>query len=68
MEALNLLVTTANVFFQFNISGNVRQSLSDNDNIPEEVVELSCVIHKNCIDGRWKNARVCSQAGTNEMD
>jgi hypothetical protein len=59
MEELRFLITTASAFLQFTISRNVRQSRSDNDNAPEEVVGLSCALHKNCVDGRWKN--VCAR-------
>ena len=60
IEALKFLITTASASLQFTISRNVRQSLSDNDNVPEEeAVGLSCVLHKNCVDGRWKN--VCAR-------
>jgi hypothetical protein len=57
-EVLNFSITMASTLLQFTISRNVRQSLSDNDNISEEIVGLSCVLHKNCVDGRWKN--VCT--------
>ena len=56
MDELKLLICVASALLQLTISFNVRQSLSDNDNIPEAAtVGLFCVLHKNCVDGRWKN-------------
>jgi len=53
MEALSFFVTAASDSLQFTISLNVRQSLPDNDNMPEEeAVGLSCVLHRNCVDGK----------------
>ena len=52
MEALKSLIAAASAFLQSTISQNVCQSLLDNDNVPEEVVGLSCLLHKNCVDGK----------------
>ena len=63
MEVLSLLVTSANAFLHLTISRNVNQSPPESDNMPEEeVVGISCVLHRNCVDGRWRNLCACSLA------
>ena len=64
IEVPKFLITAAIAFLQFTISRNVRQSLPDNDDIPEEVVGLSCVLHRKFIGRRWKN--ICARRLTLE--
>ena len=69
IEALSFLITAPRAFSQFIISRNVRQSFLDNDSVPEEeVVGVSWVLHRNCVDGRWKNLCACSLAWAEWID
>ena len=69
MGVLKFLITMASALLQFTISRNVCQSLLDGDNVPEEVVVLlSCILHQNCVDGRWKNMCACNLAQPEWID